>query len=69
MKERERGLENICLSSGGKRKSAAQKPSVDRKYDSHKHTNRWAGAFLQVPRIKATVENYRKRGKMGERKK
>lgn len=63
-KERERGLQNICLSSGEKRKSAAQKPSVDRKYDSHKHTNRWGGALLQVPRIKPqrkTTERERKK--------
>lgn len=64
LKERERGLQNICLSSGEKRKSAAQKPLVDKKYDSHKHTNRWGGAFLQVPRIKPqwkTTEREEKR--------
>lgn len=69
LKKRERGLQNICLSSGEKRKSAAQKPSVDRKYDSHKHTNRWGGAVLQVPRIKPQWKTTEREGKRGERKK
>lgn len=37
---------------------------MDRKYDSHKHTNRWGGALLQVPRIKPqrkTTERERKK--------
>lgn len=63
LKEMEQGIENICLSSGEKRKSAAQKPSVDRKYDSHKHTNRWGGLFLQVPRIKTQWKTTEREGK------
>lgn len=64
LKEREeRKLKNICLSSGEKRKSAAQKPSVGRKYDSHKHTNRWAGAALQVPRIRPQWKTTKRKGK------